>query len=194
MAGNFRCWVIVAGTQPTAFRARSAEELLPTLRQLQQTQPDVQMKWFERGRLWATPGDAALALKARRQAPRRDDRGRDWRPGGEHKDPRAKYDVPRDEKRARFKKRLIRQKSGLGEAAPSGSRPAPTGGARGSSQKRPRSAETSPDKAAREQRRPHSSKRSDTSDGRWGHGPASHRTRSHAPGKGGRPPGRGRRR
>jgi hypothetical protein len=34
-------------------------------------------------------------------------KGRDWRPGGSHKDPRARYEISRDEKRARYKKRLV---------------------------------------------------------------------------------------
>ena len=50
MAKNFCCWVIVVGNQPTAFRAREAEDLVPTLKQLQRTQPDVEMRWFERNR------------------------------------------------------------------------------------------------------------------------------------------------
>jgi hypothetical protein len=33
-------------------------------------------------------------------------RGRDWRPGGAHKDPRARYKVPRDVKRARMAKKF----------------------------------------------------------------------------------------
>src|SRR4029079_14450432 len=32
-------------------------------------------------------------------------RGRAWRPGGDHKDPRDRFKVPRDVKRARFKAR-----------------------------------------------------------------------------------------
>jgi 23S rRNA pseudouridine2605 synthase len=35
-------------------------------------------------------------------------RGRDWRPGGVHKDPRDRFKVPRDVKRARFKHNLQR--------------------------------------------------------------------------------------
>lgn len=121
MAKYFRCWVIVDGAVPTSFRARDAEDLLPTLRQLQRTQPAVQLKWFERGRLWASPEAAKAALLERRRSP--STRGRDWRPGGEHKDPRARYDIPRDEKRARFKKRLIASKTrDTGPSAPS-SRP-----------------------------------------------------------------------
>lgn len=105
MARNFQCWVIVAGAQPTSFRARRAEDLLPTLRQLQRTQPSVSMKWFERGRFWDSPEAAREAEIAKRR--RAADRGRDWRPGGQHADPRARFEVPRAERRARFKKRLI---------------------------------------------------------------------------------------
>lgn len=131
MAKFFRCWVIVAGSQPTAFRARQPEDLLPTLRQLQRTQPDVDLKWFERGRLWPSPEAAAQALKERRGEPAA--RGRGWRPGGEHKDPRAKYDIPRDEKRARFKKRLIGRKPREGETGSPFSRPSGKGHSSGSS-------------------------------------------------------------
>src|SRR5690606_16261634 len=92
------------GTEPTAFRARRAEDLLPTLRQLQRTQPDAVLKWFERGQIWDSPEQAADDLKARRRQ-RPPVRGRDWPPGGAHRAPRAKYKLTRDEKRARFKRR-----------------------------------------------------------------------------------------
>lgn len=98
-------WVIVTGTTPTAFRSRYREDLLPTLTQLQRTAPDAVLQWFDRGKLWASPEAARDALKSdRRQPP---PRNRDWRPGGDHKDPRAKYKITRDEKRARFKKRRM---------------------------------------------------------------------------------------
>lgn len=109
MAKFFRCWVIVDGSVPTSFRARDPEDLIPTLKQLQRTQPAVALKWFERGRLWDSPEAARVALVERRRAPT--GRGKDWRPGGDHRDPRTRYDIPRDEKRARFKKRLIARKT-----------------------------------------------------------------------------------
>ena len=112
MAKFFRCWVIVDGVIPTSFRAREAEALVPTLKQLQRTQPDVRLQWFERGRLWDSPEAAQAALSERRRAP--EARGRGWRPGGEHKDPRARPEIPRDAKRALYKKRLIAQKTGQG--------------------------------------------------------------------------------
>ena len=95
-------WVILAGPTPTSFRARSREILLPTLYQLQQTQPDVSLKWFERGRLWSSPLEAREALVAQRQQRRKP---ADWRPGGAHKDPRKRFEISRDQKRARFKAR-----------------------------------------------------------------------------------------
>ena len=97
-------WVILSGATPTSFRARERDTLVPTLRQLERTQPDVSLKWFERNQIWASPIEARDALVTRReQRPRRSP---GWRPGGAHEDPRAKYKISRDEKRARFKKRL----------------------------------------------------------------------------------------
>ena len=40
-----------------------------------------------------------------------DKRGRDWRPGGAHKDPRDRFKVPRDVKRARFKQNQQRERA-----------------------------------------------------------------------------------
>ena len=171
-------WTIIVGNQPTAFRSSTADELLPTLRQLQSKHPDAVMMWFARGRLWPSP-DAARAALARDRRPAwrnrpQDDRaraprpewrdrpqggrprgagpewrdrppgdrprgpkpewrdrrpgearksaapkpgeragerrGRDWRPGGEHRDPRDRFKVPRDVKRARFAARQRRKK------------------------------------------------------------------------------------
>ncbi len=113
MAKSFSCWVIVADSKPTAFRARQAEDLLPTLRQLQRTQPHVELRWFERGRLWISPESAREASRlGRKRSPAR---GKDWRPGGSHVDPRAKYQLTRDERRARFKRRLVSKKRAQSE-------------------------------------------------------------------------------
>ena len=104
MAKKFSCWVIVSGSHATAFRSRYSEDLLPTLKQLQRSEPEATLKWFERGRLWDSP-EAAEEAAARATRPR--GRGVGWRPGGTHVDPRAKYDITRDEKRARFKRKMI---------------------------------------------------------------------------------------
>jgi hypothetical protein len=97
-------WFILAGTTPTAFRAQVRDDLLPTLKQLQRTQPDAVLKWFERGKVWESPEQAAD--DARRRPLKRTSRTRDWRPGGNHADPRARFALTRDQKRARFRRRL----------------------------------------------------------------------------------------
>lgn len=113
-------WTIIFGNQPTAFRAATRDELLPTLKQIQARHPDAVMMWFARGRLWQSEEEAREALirqrmeRDRKRAPSSGDRarsrGRDWRPGGQHKDPRDRFKVPRDVKRARFKANLQRDR------------------------------------------------------------------------------------
>ena len=118
MAAPHSFWVIVDGTTPTAFRARQREDLVPTLKQLQRTQPAVVLMWFDRGQLWESPIAAREALKMKRRL--RSDRGPAWRPGGSHVDPRERFKLTRDQKRARFKRRRFR-KPGGGEAGEPGS-------------------------------------------------------------------------
>jgi hypothetical protein len=81
-------WTILIDNAPTAFRAHDRADLLPTFERLKQKQPEVTMKYFARGRLWESPEEA------RRQLERPDPshaRGRDWRPGGTHRDPRDRF-------------------------------------------------------------------------------------------------------
>ena len=113
MPPRYSYWTIIAGGLPTAFRAAEREELLPTFTRLREKQPDAEMKWFARGRLWDSPADARADLETRRtrefdrgerptrnrrEGQREPARGRDWRPGGEHRDPRQKF---KDAKKAR---------------------------------------------------------------------------------------------
>jgi hypothetical protein len=84
---RYAYWTILIDNGPTAFRARDQADLLPTLHQLKRTNPTAQMKWFARGRLWDNPEQAQWALK--KMPKPAEQRGRDWRPGGEHKDPRT---------------------------------------------------------------------------------------------------------
>jgi uncharacterized membrane protein YgcG len=109
MPPRYTYWTIIAGGQPTAFRAATREELLPTLKQLQARQPDVVMKWFARGRLWESPEEAAEALRAQRRGEGREKRGPKWRPGGTHEDPRERFKIPREVKRRRLLQRLRRE-------------------------------------------------------------------------------------
>ena len=92
MPPRFVYWTILIDNAPTAFRAREAEELLPTLHQLKRTNNNVMMKWFARGRLWESrEEEQADLLRRKRETATRERRGKDWRPGGEHKDPRARF-------------------------------------------------------------------------------------------------------
>ncbi len=88
MPPRFAYWTILIDNAPTAFRAQYREELMPTFHQLKRTNKDVTMKWFARGRLWESPDEARSADRSRHHAEKRD---RDWRPGSQHKDPRAQF-------------------------------------------------------------------------------------------------------
>jgi hypothetical protein len=106
MPPRFAYWTIILEGKPTAFRAQQREELIPTFKQLHAKHPDAVMKWFSRGRLWESPEEAQAAVRGGGPTERRKP---DWRPGGEHRDPRARFDIPRDEKRRRFAERLRRE-------------------------------------------------------------------------------------
>lgn len=99
MPPRFAYWTIIAGGLPTAFRAAERGDLLPTFRRIQEKHPDAVMKYFARGKLWSSPEEARAAAEMRRAARTRDEgrraqakgRGRNWRPGGDHHDPRQKF-------------------------------------------------------------------------------------------------------
>jgi hypothetical protein len=93
MPPRYAYWTILIDQKPTAFRAHLREELLPTLHQLRRKNADVVMKWFARGRLWESPADAEAARRAPK--PPAESRGRDWRPGGKHRDPRDRRRSPK---------------------------------------------------------------------------------------------------
>ena len=101
---RFVYWTILLGAEPTAFRARDRAELVGTLKQLQRHRPDAVLKWFAGGRLWDSPEDAReTRARERREA---EPRGREWRPGGTHRDPRERYKVPREVKKRRILERM----------------------------------------------------------------------------------------
>ena len=106
MPPRFAYWTILIDGKPTAFRARDQQELLPTVTQLKRTNKDVLLRWFARGKLWDSQ-DAERASWRGRDAgappgAKGDVRGRDWRPGGQHKDPRQQF---RDQKKQRNQER-----------------------------------------------------------------------------------------
>lgn len=124
MPPRFVYWTIVAGGLPTAFRATEREELLPTFKRLQAKHPDAEMKYFARGKLWASQEEARLAAEARRTMDRRPDaRGRDWRPGGEHQDPRQKFKDAKKDRNLKWRKERFEHRQKPGAAAPPAARP-----------------------------------------------------------------------
>ena len=111
-------WTIIVDDQPTSFRAHDVEELLPTFNRLREKHPNAQLKWFERGQLWESR-DAARAQgfgqgerrwegprPARDAEPGEPPRDRNWRPGGEHRDPRQKYKDAKKAKWDRYKQNI----------------------------------------------------------------------------------------
>jgi hypothetical protein len=88
MPPRYVYWTILIDNAPTAFRAAKREDLQPTFVQLQRTNPNIVMKWFARGRLWDSP---EAEREAQRQPKVIEKRSLDWRPGGQHKDPRARF-------------------------------------------------------------------------------------------------------
>ncbi|HET9272021.1 MAG TPA: hypothetical protein VFO31_27775, partial [Vicinamibacterales bacterium] len=119
MPPRFAYWTILVGGLPTAFRAAEREELLPTYKRLQEKHPDAVMQWFSRGKLWESPAAAREALIRERMEERPRDRGRDWRPGGEHRDPRQKFiDAKKARNQDRRKERFERRQEGKGPARP----------------------------------------------------------------------------
>ena len=91
MPPRYAYWTILIDNSPTAFRAREKEELVPTLHQLRRTNKDVVMKWFARGRLWESRENERESWQRRKAPAEAETRSRDWRPGGEHKDPRDRF-------------------------------------------------------------------------------------------------------
>jgi hypothetical protein len=101
---RFAYWTIIVAGGPTAFRSANRDDLVPTLKQLQRANPDAELKWFQSGRLWDSQESARETLR-REQAQSLRPRGRDWRPGGEHRDPRERFKLPRDVRRRRMAQR-----------------------------------------------------------------------------------------
>lgn len=139
MPPRYSYWTIITGGLPTAFRAAERDDLLPTFKRIQEKHPDAEMKWFARGKIWESPEAAREDTEARRRppeghrapladrppAPPGERRGRDWRPGGEHKDPRQKFkDAKKKGNQDRRQERFDR-KQGLPLRSPEGAKAGP---------------------------------------------------------------------
>jgi hypothetical protein len=103
MPPRYVYWTILIDGKATAFRARERDELLPTFNQLKRKNADIVMRYFAHGKLWDSPEQAAWAN--RNAKPPREPRGADWRPGGTHTDPRARFDERRERKKRPFRPR-----------------------------------------------------------------------------------------
>ena len=110
MPPRFSYWTILAGGLPTSFRAAERDDLLPTLRRLQERHPDAVMKWFQRGKLWASPEEAESAFQKPSEP-----RGRDWRPGGMHRDPREPFKKQKRERNQARRQQRFDRKQGRPE-------------------------------------------------------------------------------
>lgn len=131
MPPRYSYWTIIAGGLPTAFRAAEREELLPTFTRLREKHPDAEMRWFARGKLWDSPEAARQELDGRRAGDRDGEgrqrrrkpeerssaatgkvRDRDWRPGGQHRDPRQPYLDARKTRNLERRKQKFERKQG----------------------------------------------------------------------------------
>ena len=158
MPPRYAYWTIIAGGLPTAFRMTEREELLPTFKRIKQKHPDAEMKYFARGRLWGSPEEARaeserLRAEADARRGRTTQRGRAWRPGGEHQDPRQKFkDAKKVRNQDRRQERFDRRhKAGAppsgGDDAPSRPTSQSTGAPRTEWRDRPRSDQPPQDSA-----------------------------------------------
>jgi hypothetical protein len=116
MPPRYVYWTILAGGLPTAFRAADREDLLPTFKRIQEKHPDAEMKYFARGRLWNSPDEARRERQERFARPPQLDRN--WRPGGDHRDPRQAFKDAKKARNQRWRKeRFERRDAGAGNDA-----------------------------------------------------------------------------
>jgi hypothetical protein len=116
MPPRFVYWTIIAGGLPTAFRAAERDDLLPTFKRILQKHPDAEMKWFARGRLWASPDEVREYTARPKSLERRD---RNWRPGGEHRDPREeRREAARARNQSHRRERFLRKERAAAKNTP----------------------------------------------------------------------------
>ena len=106
MPPRYAYWTILVDNLPTAFRATTREDLQPTFEQLRRKNPTAVMRWFARGTLWDSPEHAARA--GREDGERR---AKGWRPGGDHRDPRERFEQERKAKNAARRQERFDQKA-----------------------------------------------------------------------------------
>ena len=65
MPPRYAYWTILIGNEPTAFRSGSQDDLMPTLKRLQQRHAEARMMWWQNGKLWNSRLDAQEAMRMR---------------------------------------------------------------------------------------------------------------------------------
>jgi hypothetical protein len=118
MPPRFVYWTIIAGGLPTAFRATEREELQPTFQRIKEKHPDAEMKYFAQGKLWDSKEEAQQAREDARGAASGFDRKREWRPGGEHVDPRQKFKDAKKDRNQRWRAEKHEHKNRPSSARP----------------------------------------------------------------------------
>jgi hypothetical protein len=73
MPPRYAYWTILVDDQPTAFRAGSQDDLMPTFKRLKQKHASAKMMWWQNGKLWDSRLDAQEAMRARGEMGRRGD-------------------------------------------------------------------------------------------------------------------------
>lgn len=103
MPPRYAYWTILVDSQPTAFRAASQEDLMPTFKRLKEKHASATMMWFQNGKLWTSRLEAQEAMRARGE------RGRagDFRQGGGFRDRKRSFDqrdaAPRSDRKLEWR-------------------------------------------------------------------------------------------
>ena len=123
MPPRYAYWTILVDNLPTAFRASTREDLQPTFEQLRRKNPTAVMRWFARGQLWDSPEHAGRAGRDQGEH-----RAKGWRPGGDHRDPRERFELERKARNAarrqeRFDHKVQRRRPEDGDTRPQGAPP-----------------------------------------------------------------------
>lgn len=137
MPPRYAYWTIIAGGLPTAFRAAERDELMPTFQRIKEKHPDARMRWFARGKLWESQEAARAAdkrggdrrgrpsdRKSGPGGPPKETRTRDWRPGGDHRDPRQKFIDAKKQRNEALRKERWQRKNAEGVRPAAGVRSA----------------------------------------------------------------------
>lgn len=65
MPPRYAYWTILVDEQPTAFRAATQDDLMPTFKRLKEKNASAKMMWWQNGKLWPSRLDAQEAMRAR---------------------------------------------------------------------------------------------------------------------------------